>query len=221
MYYSNKLWLMLLSLFLTACSQITITQQKLPSVSVEGINRNMPNCKYSAEAVKVGIYHFQFPEVSSNDLVKVEGYKVHKIMSEPLQQMLKEARAQGVNLKIASAFRSVKHQQNIIQRKKNEGQSVKQIYFFSAAEGFSEHHTGLAIDFFPISSSFASSKTYQWLVENAEKYGFVQTFTESNAKVTGISVEPWDWKYVGDEQAKILLENAECYKLPKSQWQIQ
>lgn len=219
MYYLKKLWLAL-SLFLMACSQITMTQEKSQTFFSE-INQNMPNCQYSAEAASVGIYHFQFTEVSEGDLVKVEDYKVHKIMSNSLQQMIKDARAQGVNLKIASAFRSVKHQQNIIQRKKNEGQSVKQIYFFSAAEGFSEHHTGLAIDFYPISLRFINSKTYQWLIENAANYGFVQTFTESNAKVTGISVEPWHWKYVGDEQAKILLANAECYKLPKSQWQIQ
>lgn len=135
MYYLKKLRLSL-SLFLTACSQITITQQKLPSVSVEGINRNMPNCKYSAEAVKVGIYHFQFPEVSEGDLVTVEGYKVHKIMSEPLQQMLKEARVQGVNLKIASAFRSVKHQQNIIQRKKMRVNQLSKSIFSLQLKGF-------------------------------------------------------------------------------------
>lgn len=152
---------MLLSLCLTACSQITIIRQKLLSVSVEGINRNMPNCEYSAEAVKVGIYHFQFPEVSSNDLVKVEGYKVHKIMSNPLQQMIKDARSQGVILKISSAFRSIKDQHNIIQRKQHKGLSAKQIYFLSAASGFSEHHTGLAVDFYPISLRFVDSKTYQ------------------------------------------------------------
>ncbi|MDO4430346.1 MAG: M15 family metallopeptidase [Lonepinella koalarum] len=221
MYCLNKLWLILLSLCLTACSQIAINHGKSVPLSIAGINQNMPNCEYSAEAAKVGIYHFQFPEASSNDLVQVQGYKVHKIMSKALQQMIIDARSQGVQLKIVSAFRSIKAQHNIIQRKQNKGLAAKQIYFFSAASGFSEHHTGLAIDFYPINSGFSGSNTYQWLVENAGKYGFVQTFTEINSKITGISVEPWHWKYVGDEQAKALLANAECYRLPKSQWQRQ
>lgn len=217
MYHSSKL-LLPLSLFLIACSQMTMGQEELPTFSKEEIS--IPNCEYSSEAAIVGIYHFQFPEVSNSDLVNIEGYKVHKMVSKPLQQMIKDARSQGVDLKIASAFRSIKYQSTIIERKKNKGQSSKQIYFVSAAPGFSEHHTGLAIDFYPINSSFKHSKTYQWLLENAGKYGFVQTFTEANSSVTGVSVESWHWKYIGSEQAKRLLSNGECYKLPKSQWQM-
>lgn len=134
MYYLKKLWLAL-SLFLMACSQIAIPQEKSQTFSSE-INQNMPNCQYSVEAASVGIYHFQFPEVSEGDLVTVEGYKVHKIMSEPLQQMLKEARVQGVNLKIASAFRSVKHQQNIIQRKKMRVNQLSKSIFSLQLKGF-------------------------------------------------------------------------------------
>lgn len=176
-------------------------------------------CSYYGEAGKIGIYHFSFPEAKNDELVNVNGYKVHQIASQPLRQMIADAKSQGVTLSIGSAFRSVEHQRSIVQRKKKAGQSLKQIYFVSSHPGFSEHHTGLAIDFSPINHGFAKTAGYRWLENNAGKYGFVKTFTASYSRATGISEESWHWKYVGTPQAKALLANGECYQLPKSQWQ--
>lgn len=180
---------------------------------------NAPTCEYYGEAGKIGIYHFSFPEAQSYDLVNVNGYKVHQIAAEPLRQMIADAKRQGVTLNIGSAFRSVEHQRGIVQRKKKSGQSLQQIYFVSSHPGFSEHHTGLAIDFSPINHSFAKTAGYRWLENNAGRYGFVKTFTASYSRATGISQESWHWKYVGTPQAKSLLANGECYLLPRSQWQ--
>lgn len=178
-----------------------------------------PSCTYYGEAGKIGIYHFSFDEVQTDDLVNVNGYKVHKIAAEPLRQMLSDAKAQGVTLTIGSSFRSVEHQRRIVQRKKQTGQSLRQIYFVSSQPGFSEHHTGLAIDFSPINHGFAKTAGYRWLEKNAGKYGFQKTFDINYSNATGVSQESWHWKYVGTPQAKALLANGECYQLPKNQWQ--
>lgn len=179
----------------------------------------LPSCEYYGEAGKIGIYHFKFPEASQNELVNVNGYKVHSISAEPLRQMIRDAKHQGVSLTIGSAFRSVEHQRGIVQRKKNAGQSTRQIYFVSSHPGFSEHHTGLAIDFTPINHGFAKTAGYRWLENNAHRYGFVKTFTAQYSNATGISEESWHWKYIGTPQAKAMLANGECYKLPKTNWQ--
>lgn len=176
------------------------------------------SCHYYSEAGRLGIYHFSFPEASSADLVTINGYKVNGMAADKLRQMIADARSQGVTLTIGSAFRSVDYQRGIVQRKKAAGQSAKQIYFVSSHPGFSEHHTGLAIDFTPINHGFAKTAGYGWLRNNAYKYGFEQTFTSEYSQATGVSQESWHWKFTGSPQAKAMLANSQCYKIPKSQW---
>lgn len=176
------------------------------------------SCEYYGEAGKLGIYHFSFPEVPTSDLVTVNGYKVNKMAENDLRDMIADARSQGVTLTIGSAFRSEDYQRGIVQRKKTAGQSAKQIYFVSSHPGYSEHHTGLAIDFTPINHGFAKTAGYGWLKNNAHKYGFEQTFTSQYSQATGVSQESWHWKFTGSPQAKAMLANSQCYLKPKTDW---
>lgn len=82
-----------------------------------------------------------------------------------------------------------------------------------AGKYMSEHHVGLAIDFSPVVSRQAvphgteegppfiekRRKEYQWLRENAYKYGFIERFTMNNRLYTGYIEKPWHWRYVGVE----------------------
>lgn len=167
-------------------------------------------CTPNAEALKVGIKHYPFKE--QTNLVAIgNGYKLHPDAADALKKMLAAARSEGVSLTVGSAFRSVSYQQGIIDRKKKAGQSHKQIYHMSAPAGHSEHHTGFAVDFSPINSSFAKTKGYQWLLKNADKYGFKQTFTASYAAKSGVSEESWHWKFVNSPAAKQALAAQDCY----------
>nr|WP_315043530.1 M15 family metallopeptidase [uncultured Moraxella sp.] len=177
-----------------------------------------PTCEYYGVAGNAGFYHFKFPEASSSDLVTVNGYKVHQMAAGDLKRMIADARSQGVTLTIGSAFRSVDYQRGIVQRKKSAGQSISKIYYVSSPPGFSEHHTGLAIDFTPINHNFAKTTGYRWLLNNAQNYGFEQTFTPTYSRATGISEESWHWKYTKTVEAKRMLANGQCFNLPKSQW---
>ena len=62
----------------------------------------------------------------------------------------------------------------------------------------------------PISDKCSSEKVYQWLDENAYKYGFVKRYPEDKTDITGISNEPWHYRYVGTTVAKIMKEENLC-----------
>jgi D-alanyl-D-alanine carboxypeptidase len=110
--------------------------------------------------------------------------------------MRNAAEAEGVTLEIASAFRSVSYQVSIIERKQQAGQSMKEILNVSAAPGFSEHHTGHAIDIScpdspPLEQSFENTQAFEWLTESAGEFGFCLSYPRNNRHA--IAYEPWHW----------------------------
>lgn len=172
--------------------------------------RPQADCRPHPDAQRVGIYHFAFDEAKWADLVVVNRHRVHKQAAPSLRKMMAAAKADGAPLTIASGFRSVKYQQDLINRKIKSKQSPTQIYRLSAPAGYSEHHTGLAVDFSPFNDSFAKTKGYAWLLENAHHYGWYQTYNEAYSKVSGVAEESWHWKYRGDDVAVEMLKNDAC-----------
>lgn len=73
------------------------------------------------------------------------------------------ARRNGVRLVVVSAFRGVEKQNRIIRAKKLRGMSLSEIYKVSAPAGFSEHHTGFAVDFYPTEPEFERTAAFDWL----------------------------------------------------------
>ena len=74
----------------------------------------------------------------------------------------------------------------------------------------SEHQLGLSVDINADTDKCSSEKVYQWLGENAYKYGFVKHYPEDKTDITGISNEPWHYRYVGTTVAKIMKEENLC-----------
>ena len=100
------------------------------------------------------------------------------------QAMQESARADGISLLMLSAYRSVDYQCQILRRKLDAGQSLEQILRVNAAPGFSEHHTGRAIDIGApecpvLEERFEETTAFAWL--------------QSNAANCGITYEPWHW----------------------------
>lgn len=173
------------------------------------------DCAYYAGAAKVGIKHYKFPEASSAELEDFSGrrskdQKIHKDAHQPLLDMMAAAEKDGVRLEVGSIFRSLDYQASIVNRKKKAGQSDAQIYKASSHPGYSEHHTGLAVDFTPISAAFDKTDQFKWLVSNAHKYDFYQTFTPEYSAKTGVMIESWHWKYMGTPRARDMLKNSSC-----------
>ena len=154
------------------------------------------------EALKVGIKHFRYDDANTSDLVP-SGYgndpkfKIHRAAKPALQEMIRAARADGVTLTPGSILRTSSRQAQIVANKKKQGQSAKQIYYTSSHPGYSEHHTGLAVDFSPINDNFAKTAAYRWLQQHAHEYGFYQTFTPDYSRYSGVSEESWHWRFEG------------------------
>lgn len=102
----------------------------------------------------------------------------------------------GVPLQAISGFRSVAYQGEIIRRKRRRGLSVESILAVNAAPGYSEHHSGRALDIGspgepPAEESFEHTAAFAWLQANAGRFGFRLSYPRDNPH--GIVYEPWHW----------------------------
>lgn len=114
-------------------------------------------------------------------------------------QILKAAAADdGIKLLMVSAFRSVEYQAAIIRNKLEQGQSLAHILTVNAPPGYSEHHSGCAIDIGSpdcpgLGEAFENTDAYHWLSVHADQWGFLLSFPRDNRH--GYVYEPWHWRY--------------------------
>jgi D-alanyl-D-alanine carboxypeptidase len=106
------------------------------------------------------------------------------------------ATADGVSLRIVSAFRTVDRQAEIVRSKLEKGLSLTEILCVSAPPGFSEHHSGCAVDVGtegarPLEQEFEETAAFAWLTGNAARFGFCLSFPPNNR--FGYFYEPWHW----------------------------
>ena len=114
------------------------------------------------------------------------------------KRMKVAARRDGIGLAIVSAFRSFDRQVAIIRRKIAEGQGIRRILAYSAPPGYSEHHTGCAVDVGTegcdeLEEIFELSPAFAWLRKNASRYGYYMSYPRQNKY--GYRYEPWHWMY--------------------------
>lgn len=82
---------------------------------------------------------------------------------------------------------------------------------YAQEPGASEHQTGLSFDVtVETGEGFENTPQYSWLMKNAHKYGFIQRYPANKSDVTGISYEPWHYRYVGVQAAKQMRKTGMC-----------
>lgn len=106
------------------------------------------------------------------------------------------AHADAVELLLVSGFRSVQYQVELFRRKLASGHDIAAILKVNAAPGYSEHHTGEAVDIAtpgsrPLTEEFEATAAFRWLQQHAVRYGFALPYRRDN--VYGIAYEPWHW----------------------------
>lgn len=114
------------------------------------------------------------------------------------QAMREAAHRDGVVLEAISGYRSHDYQLGIFERKLGRGQSVDEILAVNAAPGYSEHHSGRALDIGapdepPAEESFENTAAFAWLTAHADAHGFAMSYPRGNPH--GIVYEPWHWRY--------------------------
>jgi D-alanyl-D-alanine carboxypeptidase len=131
---------------------------------------------------------------------------IAKSIEAPLLQLFRDARAAGhTDLYVNSGFRSGEEQRAIYNQETDKS--------YVQPPGSSEHETGLAADIKIMKISgqdMVSEPSWQWLKDNAWRYGFIMRYPENKTSITGIAFEPWHFRYVGEEAAQICYEENLC-----------
>lgn len=162
--------------------------------------------------------HFPYAEDNLQNLVKVGVYYerpafLDREVAEAFFQLQSQAQKAGIKLIIISGFRSIADQEKLFQKQIQRRGSSEAAARLSAPPGFSEHHTGFAMDVgdgnnpdADLKFTFESTQAYRWLIQNAYLHGFEMSFPRNNTQ--GMSFEPWHWRYVKSPTASQIFASA-------------
>ncbi|MEC4805748.1 MAG: D-alanyl-D-alanine carboxypeptidase family protein [Jaaginema sp. PMC 1079.18] len=151
--------------------------------------------------------HLPYKQASETELSPITAnnqIRLRSAAAAKFQAMAQAAQSSGVNLVPLSGYRTVPEQEHLFfDVKAQRNQDASKRAEVSAPPGYSEHHTGYAIDIGDgrapatnLSVSFENTAAFQWLQQNAARYDFELSFPRDNPQ--GISYEPWHWRFVGD-----------------------
>jgi D-alanyl-D-alanine carboxypeptidase len=140
----------------------------------------------------------------ANDLVEVgpnivgRMQRLTPVAAAAWQAMQHAAAADEVTLLLVSGYRSIAYQARLVRKKINAGQTLTEILAVVAAPGFSEHHSGRAVDIAtpgsrPLTEEFEASEAFGWLSRRAAEFGFSLSYPRDNP--AGFVYEPWHWAW--------------------------
>lgn len=144
--------------------------------------------------------------------------EIDERITSSLGEMLSDAANDGMKLWISTGYRSLARQEQLFNRKVddalasglNKENAIKRAWQETAPQGYSEHNTGLAVDFNAADTAFAGTPEYEWLTKNSTKYGFILRYPQEKEGLTGRPFEPAHFRYVGEEHAKIIVAQNLC-----------
>ncbi|MDX2212930.1 MAG: D-alanyl-D-alanine carboxypeptidase family protein [Oculatellaceae cyanobacterium bins.114] len=162
-----------------------------------------------------GYGHFLYGEISPDQLMIVGSYsqaieerfeRLSEAAGLALLRMIDAARQDGVWLVPISGFRDFARQEMLFQIQIEQVGSAVAAARSVAPAGYSEHHTGYAVDLadglaraMDLSLAFGNTPAFEWLTRHAVEFGFELSFPENNTQ--GVMYEPWHWRFVGSPAA--------------------
>lgn len=168
------------------------------------------------------------PEDYTLELETVQGkYKMDIKASESARNLVAAAKEAGFNMQLCSAYRTVEKSAELYERKVNqyigygysEADAKVEAAKWVAPPGTSEHHTGLAMDlvssdywnyYSDLEHDYEKFDSFKWMYEHCAEFGFILRYPKDKQDITGITYEPWHYRYVGVEAAKYIMENGLC-----------
>jgi zinc D-Ala-D-Ala carboxypeptidase len=125
-------------------------------------------------------------------------YRLTPAAAAAWREMKLAAARDGIALMLVSAHRSVSRQAEIIREKLAAGRHIDEILTLVAPPGYSEHHTGRAIDVAipeapELEAEFELTEAFRWLTQRAADFGFTLSYPRGNRD--GYQYEPWHWCY--------------------------
>ena len=153
---------------------------------------------------------------------------------DAMTAMFNAAKAEGITLIPRSTYRGIKEQSGYfyarIQQYQNQGMTYEQAWAKTATiiavPGTSEHHTGLAADittpsYNVLDAGYANTAAAKWLKAHCHEFGFILRYPKEKTEITKIIFEPWHFRYVGKEAAKIIMSEGICYEEFVERYQAQ
>ncbi len=151
------------------------------------------------------------------------GHKGDRRVVSSLRAMIAGAKADGITLTVCSSYRTKERSAYLYQNQINQWlskgysqeEAEKEAAKWVAPPGTSEHHTGLAFDivtpsYQKLNHGFANTSAAKWMKTHAHEYGFILRFPEDKQEITGITFEPWHFRYVGKKNAEIIYQKGIC-----------
>ena len=138
-------------------------------------------------------------------------YLLAGVAYEKYAQMSDAAKADGLSMKVISAYRTEDYQRNLYNNKVRTTGKINADNY-SARPGHSEHQTGLAVDISSTKGTFEYTAEFKWLQKHAHEYGFILRYPKGKEWITGYSYEPWHYRYVGTDVATIIFEEGITYE---------
>ena len=147
----------------------------------------------------------EMPQGADSDVIERHGIMLDGRAMSAYEEMYEAATQAEIELWVASGYRSAAVQKELYEQEVADyvqagmtlGQATDAAHRAVQKAGYSEHNTGLAVDFNTVSDDFQYTETYAWLIEHAQEFGFVLRFPEGKEEITGIMYEPWHFRYVG------------------------
>ncbi len=146
--------------------------------------------------------------------------QMREYAAKALEAFFIEMRACGISdVSVTSAYRAYSYQVQLFEQRVDMYPSLSRAEAEARAAtvvaipGSSEHQSGLCIDMHNLPSadiSFAKTASFKWVSENAHKFGFILRFPADKTEITGISYEPWHYRYVGRYHATRIYESGLC-----------
>ena len=160
-----------------------------------------------------------------------ENYQVDSRCAGALHQMLEDCRAAGLSPAVCSAYRTEETQARLYANKvdrlmaqgMSEDKARTEAARSVAVPGTSEHQLGLAVDLvdnhnWSLDESQASMPAQQWLIKHSWEYGFILRYPGDKGELTGIIYEPWHYRYVGKEAARVIHQQGLCLEEYLARW---
>lgn len=137
-----------------------------------------------------------------------ENKYLRKEAKKMFEKLSSDASNYGYRIVATSTYRDYDYQDNLYNYYVKE-KGKKYADMCSARAGHSEHQTGLAVDVAGSNDSyddFEDTIEFNWMKENAHKYGFILRYPKGKEKITGFKYEPWHYRYIGIEIATKIYE---------------
>jgi D-alanyl-D-alanine carboxypeptidase len=178
-----------------------------PTPTTQPSPAGSPSAGSNAETLLGHFAYTAAPQAELAPIVADGSIKLRKAAAKAYREMVAAAQQEGISIVPISGFRSLEDQKYLyFDVKADRNQNAAERAKVSAPPGYSEHHTGYAVDIgdgntpaLNLSPDFDKTAAYRWLKDNANRYSFELSFTKNNRQ--GVSYEPWHWRYVGDIQS--------------------